>query len=271
MKRYLAALGTTLVLMSPVAVVPAALAQTVPAPLVKKSPVESPKRVLYIGNSLMYYSGGLQTHTHRIASNDTPPLKVEAGFKTVNITGADLTQYPLEALLAPGKLGMKEPFELVVLAGNSQDAMSDDRRASYRQQVIEFDALIKKHGGKTVLYWLPETVKPHGSAGKGMFEKNQDMMLSVGNEVGALIIPVGLAFHEAYRLRPDVKLQVYDGNHPTVAGQYLAAAVVYATLYGRNPVGNPYDYFGVLDKDTKEFVQKVAYDTVQKFFGQKTN
>ena len=79
------------------------------------------------------------------------------------------------------------------------------------------------------------------------------MMLSVGNEIGALIIPVGLAYQEAYRQRPGIKLQMgYDGSHPTVAGQYLAGAVVYGSLYGKSPVGNPYDYFGALDKDTKD-------------------
>ena len=79
-------------------------------------------------------------------------------------------------------------------------------------------------------------------------------MLSVGNEIGALIIPVGLAYQEAYRQRPGIKLQMgYDGSHPTVAGQYLAGAVVYGSLYGKSPVGNPYDYFGALDQDTKDF------------------
>ncbi len=58
----------------------------------------------------------------------------------------------------------------------------------------------------------------------------------------------------------------YDGYHTTVAGQYLSAAVVFASVYGRSPVGNSYDYFGALDKDTAAFLQKVAYDTVQKFY-----
>jgi len=42
---------------------------------------------------------------------------------------------------------------------------------------------------------------------------------------------------------------------------------VYGSLYGKTSAGNPYDYFGALDKDTKLFVQKVADQTVQKFFG----
>jgi hypothetical protein len=244
--------------------------QTLPAPAVKTSPVVSPKRVLFIGNSLVYYSGGLQTHVHRMAGADTPPIDLKDGYKSVHITGAGLNQYPIEHLVTPGNLGIKEPFEIVVLSGNSQDASSEARRALYRQKVIEFDAAIKKNGGKTVLYWLPAMIKPgaNPAADTELSRATADMMMSVGNEVGAMIIPTALAFQEAYRQRPDIKLQVdYDGNHPTLAGQYLAANVVYASLYGRSPIGNPYDYFGALDKDTKAFVQKVANDTVIKFYG----
>ena len=43
--------------------------------------------------------------------------------------------------------------------------------------------------------------------------------------------------------------------------------MVYASLYERSPVGNPYDYFGAIDKDTLAFVQKIAHETVQKFYG----
>ncbi len=57
----------------------AVLGQTAPAPAVKKSPVETPQRVLFVGNSLVYYNGALQTHTHRIAAAATPPLNVREG------------------------------------------------------------------------------------------------------------------------------------------------------------------------------------------------
>ena len=59
----------------------------------------------------------------------------------------------------------------------------------------------------------------------------------------------------------------YDGYHANLAGQYLSAAVLYGSLYGRKTAGNPYDYFGALDKDTKQFVQTVADDTVRRFYG----
>jgi hypothetical protein len=244
------------------------MGQPVQAPVVKESPVVTPKRVLFIGNSLVYYNGALQTHTHRIAAAAEPPLQVRDGFKSVHITSAYLHHYPIEFLVTPANVGFKEPFEVVVLAGSIQEAMTEPARALYRKTVIDFDGVIKKHGGRTALLWLPAVVKPNPLADSDMFGRTQDMMLSVGNEVGALIIPVGLAYQEAYRQRPGIKLQMdYDGSHPTVAGQYLAAAVVYGSLYGKSSVGNRYDYFGALDKDTKVFVQKVADETVRKFYG----
>jgi hypothetical protein len=265
MKRYIAALGTaSLVLFSA-----AAFGQTVPAPAVTKLSVESPKRVLFLGNSLVYYNGALQTHAHRIAAASTPPIVLREGFKSVHITSAYLHHYPIDFLMTKGNVA-DEGYEVVVLAGSIQEALTDANRARYRETVIKFDAAIKKSGGKTALLWLPATIKPHPTADSDMYRKSQDMMLSVGNEVGALIIPVAMAYQEAYRQRPGIKLQMdYDGSHPTVAGQYLSSSVVFASLYNKSPVGNPYDYFGALDKDTKEFVQKVAWETVQKFYGRK--
>ena len=242
------------------------LAQT-PAPLVKDSPVASPKRILFIGNSLMYYSGGLQTHVHRMAGAGTPAIDLKDGYKSVHITGANLTNYPIEFLVKPGNVGVKEPFELVIYASNSLDANTEQGKATYLAKAKEWAQVIRAAGAQPVLYWLPATVKPHPLAGSDLGAKTEAMMLQAANDNQALVIPVALAFREAYRQRPDIQLQVYDGNHPTLAGQYLAAATVYATLYKQSPIGNPYDYFGALDPQTKAFVQKVADDTVKAFFG----
>lgn len=247
---------------------PAVFGQSAPSPSVKSLPIASPKRVLFVGNSLMYYNGALQTHTHRMAAAATPPINVRDGFKSVHITGAFLHHYPIDFLVTPGNLGFKEPFEVVVLAGSIQEAMSEANRQRYRQKVIEYDAIIKKHGARTALLWFPAVVKPNPLASSDMYERAEQMIVSAANEVGALVIPVAMAYREAYRQRPGIKLQMdYDGSHPTVAGQYLAAGVVYASLYGKSPIGNAYDYFGALDADTKAFVQKVAAETVQRFFG----
>jgi hypothetical protein len=110
-------------------------------------------------------------------------------------------------------------------------------------------------------------IKPSKFASPDMIARVEDMYVSAGNEVGALVIPVGLAFAEAYRQQPDIKLyKDYDGSHPDLIGTYLAACTVYASLYGKSPVGNTYDYYGKIDRETAAFLQKVA-DAVRKFYG----
>ena len=58
----------------------------------------------------------------------------------------------------------------------------------------------------------------------------------------------------------------FDGSHPSLLGTILAANTVYAAIYG-SPVGNPYDYFGQIDRADLAFLQQVAQDTVTKYYG----
>lgn len=130
--------------------------------------------------------------------------------------------------------------------------------------------MITARGGKTALYLTHAYVAPHKQAKPEGIRLVEDLYVSVGNEVGALVIPVGLAFEEAYRRKPELKLHKdYDGSHPDLIGTYLAACTVYASVYGRSPVGNAYDYYGKIDKETAAFLQQVAADTVAAFYGRR--
>lgn len=238
------------------------------SPAIKAPQVDTPKRVLFVGNSYFFYSGSVHFYTRRIALAADPVWAKPFQYKAATIAGSPLAHHSIEALTEPGKLGVKEPWEVVILQGNSTDALSDATRAEFRRTVIEFNEVIRKRGGRTALYMTPAHVKPSRSASPEMMRKTEDMYVSVGNEIGALVIPAGLAFEAAYRQRPDIKLhQDYDGSHPTVLGVYLAACTVYASLYGKSPVGNSYDYYGKVSKDEAAFLQMVADETVKKFFG----
>ena len=56
-----------------------------------------------------------------------------------------------------------------------------------------------------------------------------------------------------------------DKRHPSLAGTYLATCVVFAALTGRSPVGN--SYLAGIDAPTATFLQNVAWDTVQEYYG----
>ena len=245
----------------------AASAAAAQRPLVTAPQVDMPLRVLLVGNSYFYYNDSLHNHVRRMVAAAAPDLEKKLAYKSATIGGAILAHHAIEYLTRPGQIGVKEPFQLVILQGASGEPLKDETRKRFRETAIAFNKAITGHGGKTALYMTHAYVEPHKQAKPENMRLTEDLYVSVGNEIGALVIPVGLAFEEAYRRRPGMALQQdYDGSHPTLIGTYLAACTVYASVYGRSPVGNPYDYFGRIDKETAAFLQQVAADTVKKFY-----
>jgi hypothetical protein len=240
-----------------------------PVPLVKAPQVDTPTRVLFVGNSYLYYGDSVHNHVLRMAVAGDPSLEKKldnSTYKSATIGGAALAHHNIDHLTKPGQLGVKEPFQLVILQGGSAEPLSAARRARFRETAIAFNKIIIERGGKTALYLNHVYVSPHKDAKPENIDLTADLNISVGNEIGALVIPVGLAFEEAYRRRPGIKLHKEDGTHPDLIGTYLAACTVYASVYGKSPVGNKYDYFGKIDREMATFLQQVAADTVKKFY-----
>ena len=253
------------------AVTVAAAADAPLSPAVKPEANSSPRTLLFVGNSYSYYGDGLQNHVRRLAAAADPanPDRYKTtSWKMATISGSNLSHHNIQSYLEPDKLGVNQPFDVVVLQGGSGDTSSGKRRADFDAAVTEFDREIRKTGAKTVLYMIHAYGKAHARYNPNMIRDVEKLYLAAGNRVGALVIPVGLAFEEAYGQRPDMKLhKAYDGSHPDLFGTYLAACVTYASLYGRPVSGNPYDYYGKIDKETVAFLQDVADTTVRKFYG----
>jgi len=81
--------------------------------------------------------------------------------------------------------------------------------------------------------------------------------------VGARVAPVGVAMANALAERPDLAMLDPDAEHESLAGTYLAAAVIYATLFDRSPEGLPFHH--ALEADDATFLQRVAWETVEEW------
>lgn len=210
----------------------------------------------------------MHNHVRRLANAADAALQIQtASYKSATISGSELRDHNIRAYLEPGKLRVAEPFEIVVLQGGSAEANSIKGRADFEATVTEFDKAIRRTGAATALYMTHAYVAPHEHAGPAMIADIESLYVSTGNKIGALVIPAGLAFEEAYRRRPGIRLhKSHDGSHPDLLGTYLAACVTYATLYGKSPEGNTYDYYGNIDHDSACFLQQVAKHTVREFF-----
>lgn len=237
-------------------------------PTVKGPQVDTPKRLLLIGNSYLYYGDSLHNVLRNIVVADNPELSKSLQYKSATIGGASLDHHNVDWLTKPGQIGIKEPFELVILQGHSAAAINDRLGEGHVKAAKQAAALIAERGGKVALYMPHSYVAPHKQAAPENVQKNRDYYVNLGNDLNALVIPVGLAFAEAYKRDPSLQLhKSYDGSHPSRAGTYLAAATVYAALYNRSPVGNTFDAFGEVDPKTRLQLQQVAWDTVKQFYG----
>lgn len=86
-----------------------------------------------------------------------------------------------------------------------------------------------------------------------------------GNDNDALVIPAGLAFAKAIGKKPDLEFYQPDKRHPSLIGTYLAACTTYASIYRKSPVGSTYT--AGIDAQTANFLQAVAWETVQEYLG----
>ncbi len=181
------------------------------------------RRVLFVGNSYTYYND-LPQLVRSLARAAALPMDVDSvtqgGMSFVGHVNGGRT---VERIRAGG-------WEAVVL----QDQSLRPVRAPVltRQGALELGAEIARAGARIIFYvtW----------ARRGQPQQQPQLdhtYYRLAQELGAEIAPVGPAWQRALRERANLALYVPDGSHPAPAGSYLAAAVLFATLTGRSPVG----------------------------------
>jgi hypothetical protein len=179
--------------------------------------------VLFVGNSFT-------------ARNDLPGLiarlAAERGktlrHQLVSAGGASLrTHWNAGAAAAAIRDG---GYDRVVL--QEQSTLPVKNAGRMHENVRLFDGAIRAAGAETVLY-LTWARQASPDAQRAITAAYAD----IGTELGATVVPVGVAW-QRYLGQPDgVGLYDKDGSHPSPAGSYLAACVFLAVLFGENPVG----------------------------------
>ena len=205
-------------------------------------------KVLFIGNSFTARKD-LPGRVAELASAAGTRLE----HRLISAGGASLRMHwnkgeALRAIRAGG-------YDYVVLQEQSTLPVKNARRM--HENVRLFDAEIRGAGAKTALYmtWARRHAPESQSA-------ITDAYASVGQEIGATVVPAGVAWERFLRAHDRPVLHDRDGSHPTPAGTYLAACVFFATLLGRTPVGLPASVDGLTPADAK-LMQRTAWATVK--------
>lgn len=229
-----------------------------------------PASGLFIGNSFFYYNDSMHGHLRNlmVAADKSQPFR----GTSVTISGSGLDWHPVEAYFAPNGIGrysfvgdnevrfnqLDKLFDIAIMMDCSQCPIHPKLKPIFTEFVKKHGDTIRKHGAEPVLFmsWAYSD-KPE------MTQQLADAYVKAGNDNNMLVIPAGLAFARSVAQRPDVNLYAPDKRHPSLAGTYLGAAVVYASLFHKSPVGNTYT--AGLDPAVARHLQTMAWDTVREF------
>jgi hypothetical protein len=99
------------------------------------------------------------------------------------------------------------------------------------ENVRLFDKCIQAAGSRTALYMT--WARQHEPQNQ---RKIARAYTEIADELGATLLPVGLAWQACLRRDGAPVLYDRDGSHPTLAGSHLAACVIFLVLYGRKIV-----------------------------------
>ena len=227
---------------------------------------KQPERVLFVGNSYLYYNDSLHNHVRRMVE-ETFPNKIDSlEFKSATIGGSRLAHHNIDHLLEHKNIAVSKPFQLVILQGGSGEALSEESRKEFSIQAERLINKIHASGADAALYMTHAYVLPHDDYDPGMIKKIKSIYTKAGQNNSSLVLPVGIAYINAYKERPEIILhKTFDGTHPDLLGTYLSACVLFASIYKKSPIGLKYNYFDSITKTDKDFLQKIAHDTVESF------
>lgn len=125
-------------------------------------------------------------------------------------------------------------FDYVVLQEQSTLPIKNSKRM--HENIRLFDEAIKAAGAKTVLYMT--WARLHQWELQAAIT---DAYNIIGAELGAIVVPAGVAWAQFLASHKTPTLHDRDGSHPTPAGSYLAACVFLGVLCQTSPVGGTVD------------------------------
>ncbi len=188
------------------------------------NPVKDSKlRVLFVGNSLTYTN-----NLPEIVANFAKSRKQKFAYKMIAYPNFSLEDHWNKGEVQ--KVLAKEKWDYVVMQqGPSASAEGRQVLVDYTQK---FAPDITRAGAKPALYMVWSAADRIGDLA-GVSISYQ----TAAKEVSGLFFPAGEAWIEAWKRDPKLELYSADRFHPSFAGSYLAALVIYQQLFKQSPIG----------------------------------
>jgi hypothetical protein len=231
---------------------------------------DTPASLLWVGNSFFYFNNSMHGHLGGLLNAGG----VRGVRQTsVTISGAGLDWHDMASHFKPGT-GMlrysftpnnevtfnkfERAYDMVLMMDCSQCPVHPQLQQAFHDTARKHAAAVRNAGAEPALFlsWAYQDAPQ-------MTDTLAAEYIKAGRANNMRIVPAGPAFAASIARRPDVNLYAPDKRHPSLAGTYLGAAVVMASLFKKSPVGNTYT--AGLPPDVAQHLQAVAWETVESF------
>ena len=218
------------------------------------SATEPPRNVLFIGNSYTYGNGGMDVRLQEMVDEVHPELNFNA--EAVTSGGATLeSHYNNASTITTIETG---GWDYVILQEQSTRPI-DNPELMYQYATL-LDGVITGAGAETAFFmtWA-RAFDP------SMIEGLAAAYDTIGEQLDAMVCPVGRAWQNSLLQDPELILHLSDDSHPNVWGTYLSICVFYACLFGESPEGINYVNDPQITVEQRDFLQTIAWETVLQY------
>jgi len=241
-------------------------------PNIKSTKSDDIKSLMFVGHSFFYYNNSLHNHLGKLIKAD--PEIGDIKRRSITINGSSLSWHNIESYLSNQNIGSfkidankdnsyieydETSVDAVVMADCSLCPIHPKTKEAFYSYIAKHSKTIRKNKAEPILFmtWGYKN-KPT------MYKKLKKEFLRAANLNNLLVIPAGEAFDLGNRSLPEINLYTSDNRHPSEEGTYLAASVVFATLFGRSTEGN--SGIGNIEPSVAIKLQRIADKTVSEFF-----
>ena len=195
-----------------------------------------PLRILFIGNSLTAWNDlPSMVETLAVAGGHERPI-----VQSVTRGGFSLEDHWNEGEAQKVVAGSKWHF-VILQQGPSALIESRQLLIAYARRFAE---VIRRAGASPALYMVwPSTTRRFD------FADVSTSYTAAARAVKGELLPAGDVWREVLRTHPDIQLYSDDGLHPTLAGSYVAALVIYRGIYKPSSLALP--AFGLPEADAR--------------------
>ena len=222
-------------------------------------------RVLFIGNSYTHFNK-MTNMVQQLATTQSVPMHI-VEFSPGGYTFQQHLDNPaLRPLIEQGRWDYVVMQQQSMAPAQPVEVVERETYPTARQ----LDSLVHVYSpdAKTIFYMTwghkngtnkPVKDYPLIDTYEGMQGRLKTSYLEMASRNNAWCAPVGMAWQQVRDTHPDIELYNPDKTHPSVAGSYLAANVIFTTIY-QKPYQSLYKA-GLTDVEAL-YLQQVAQQTV---------